>query len=298
MLKDKLTTKGEPPILLYGITPPKKGVTYEKTAEISDRYIERIKSLPIDGFVIYDIQDESARTSEKRVFDYIETIDPAKYHSEFLSDYDAIIYRAVGKSDESRFAKFLVDANPKTPYIFVGSSSSKEQSLLSLNDAYKLKKRLRDELLIGGICIPERHATKGNEELRVARKTTYGCSFFVTQAVYDLKRAMKFLDDYSKLGVEKKRIIFTFTPCGSPKTLKFMKWLGIYISKDIENMLLSSENMLEKSLNLNLEIFKFLHSFAKARDIEIGANIESVSTRKVEIDASAKLLEKIAYILK
>ncbi|NLY04370.1 MAG: 5,10-methylenetetrahydrofolate reductase [Campylobacter sp.] len=296
MLKDKLSST-DGPLLLYGITPPKKGVSYEKALEIANKHKDRISGIKLDGFVIYDLQDEKERTSKKRIFDYFETLNPQEYHAKFLNEYEAVIYKVVGKYSPKEFENFIKNANSQNPYVFVGASSNNEQNSLTLQDSYKITKNLRNDLTIGGICIPERHHIKGNEDLRVARKTTRGCEFFITQAVYDLTRAMSFLDDYSKLGIKKKRIVFTLTPCGSPKTLEFMKWLGIYISKDVEQLLLDSNDMLEKSLILCLEIFKLLNSFAKSRDLSIGVNIESISARKVEIDASARLLKKISQML-
>ncbi|MBT5491339.1 hypothetical protein HOK00_03350 [bacterium] len=55
-------------ILLYGITPPKKSTLDEDIQKISNTHINRISKLPIDGLVLYDIQDESERIQEKRPF--------------------------------------------------------------------------------------------------------------------------------------------------------------------------------------------------------------------------------------
>ncbi len=82
-MKDKISNK-EFGMLTYGITPPKAHHSHEKIQEIAARQIKRIEQLNVDALVIYDIQDESDRTDEKRIFDFIETVDPSIYANEYL----------------------------------------------------------------------------------------------------------------------------------------------------------------------------------------------------------------------
>ena len=84
MLVDKIKNR-ESGIILYGITPPKKGTSVEKIEEISARQIQRLQSLSIDGLILYDIQDEKSRTSEERPFPFMETLDSFSYSQDYLS---------------------------------------------------------------------------------------------------------------------------------------------------------------------------------------------------------------------
>lgn len=59
MLKDRIVNK-ETGFLLYGLTPPKITTEVDKIRIIADRQIERLKSVKIDGLVLYDIQVEVA----------------------------------------------------------------------------------------------------------------------------------------------------------------------------------------------------------------------------------------------
>ncbi len=95
-----------------------------------------------------------------------------------------------------------------------------------------------------------------------------------------------------------KPVIFTITPCGSSKTLDFMKWLGIHIPEHLEQRLKNSEDILDESVKLSLNIFEILYFYAKGKGIPVGCNVESVSIRKVEIDASIKLLNQVKEIMK
>ena len=65
-------------------------------------------------------------------------------------------------------------------------------------------------------------------------------------------------------------IIINLTPCGSIKTLEFMKWLGINIPKWLENDLINSVDILEKSIILSKLLFDELFDFALEKEIPLG----------------------------
>src|SRR5690606_19855459 len=106
-----------------------------------------------------------------------------------------------------------------------------------------------------------------------------------------------FLSDYyylaSSTNLNVKPIIFTLTLCGSPKTLEFLKWLGVSIPRWVENELLNAPDILQKSFDISCQIFQELNDFARSKNIPVGFNIESVAIKKDEIEASVELLEKI-----
>lgn len=299
MLVDKIKNR-ESGIILYGITPPKKGNDADKIAEIAALQIGRIAPLNVDGLVLYDIQDEKSRTNEARPFPFIETLDAFDYSEQYLQQLKIpkIIYRSVGKYSEPELAGFLNSAsNTNNLTVFVGAASKDQQVSLSIDDAYALKVKTNSELLLGGVTIPERHQVKGDEHLRVFDKIDKGCSFFVSQGVYDVNASKNFLSDYYYYAQEHNRpmapIMFTLTPCGSVKTLEFMKWLGISIPKWLENDLVHSEDILEKSVSVSEQSWRELKEFADEKGIPIGCNIESVAIRKVEVEASIELLRRI-----
>lgn len=300
MLVDKIKNR-ESGIVLYGITPPKKGTTAEKIVDISTRQIQRLQNLNVDGLILYDIQDEKSRTSVERPFPYIETLDAYTYSMEHLKalPIPKIVYRSVGKYSKPELGQFLENASPaEILTVFVGSPSKNEDVSLSINDAYELKKEARSNLCLGGVTISERHQSKGDEHRRVFDKISQGCSFFVSQGVYDVNASKNFLSDYYYYGLENNiplvPILFTLTPCGSLKTLQFMKWLGISIPKWLENDLIHSKDILQKSVDFCEQSWLELKHFADEKGIPVGCNIESVAIRKVEVDASIELLKRIS----
>lgn len=292
-------------ILTYGITPPKKNHPEEKIIEITEKHISRIKNLNIDGLVIYDLQDESDRTSSQRPFPFIETIDSYCYAKEYLSELNIskIVYRCVGKYNEIEISNFLENiAIENIATVFVGAASKKQNVTISLKDAYNILQNKLETICLGGVTIPERHSISNDEHLRVIKKINSGCSFFISQAVYNKENAKNFLSDYHyeciKNNSEKVPILITLSPCGSSKTLDFMEWLGIDVPKWIKNELHNTNDILETSVNHCINIAKDLLEFGTQKNIPIGFNIESVSVRKVEIEASIKLTEEIKKLLK
>ncbi|MEE3776128.1 methylenetetrahydrofolate reductase [Campylobacter sp. CX2-4080-23] len=296
MLKDKIK-QGRSGIILYGLTPPKISLSEDKAKEIALKQLQRLEGIKIDGLVIYDLQDESSRNSDNRTFEFVRTINPEIYAKDYLQNrYESVIYKAVGNYDKREFRDFLL-SHSNAISVFVGASSASDTPRLTLNEAYKMKREIANTLTLGGICIPERHMKKNNEDLRVASKRVKGCEFFITQAVYDIETAKKFLDDFAVLGIKNTPIIFTFTPCGNEKTFEFMQWLGISISELSKRRIFDSNDPLENSVKLSLDMFEFLYKYGLTKGVSIGANVESISTRKVEIEASIKLLKGIISII-
>lgn len=299
MLIDKIRNR-ESGIVLYGIVPPKQGTEDEKVHEIAAKQIERLQPQSIDGLVLYDIQDEKSRTDEERPFPFMATLDSFKYSREHLAELKVpkIIYRAVGKYTKDTLTDFLNNmSTTDNATVFVGAASRDQEVTMSMSEAYALKQQVNKDLLIGGVTIPERHQAKGDEHLRVFNKIKQGCSFFVSQGVYDTNASKNFLSDYYYYGQENNiplaPIIFTLTPCGSVKTLQFMKWLGISIPRWLENELIHSEDILQKSVDFSEQSYRELVEFAREKNIPVGCNIESVAVRKVEVEASIELLRRV-----
>jgi len=304
MLKDKIKSC-KSGILFYGITPPKTKNTHEQIQTIAQKHVDRIKDLEIDGLVLYDIQDEVDRTQEKRPFPFLQTLDPTTYSEKYLHELKvpSIIYKAVGKYSEDEMTTWLEESKRSQQYcVFVGAASVSQKLTISLRQAYKLKEEVNKDLMLGAITIPERHTKKHNEHINVFGKMQSGCEFFVSQAVYNLEAAKNFLSDYYQMSIDENKpmvpIIFTITPCGSVKTLEFMKWLGINIPYWLEEDLKHSGDILHESVKLSKEIFEELYRYGKEKGIPIGCNVESVAIRKEEIDASITLLHEIKDIIK
>lgn len=302
-LSEKIKNK-ETGIVLYGMTPPKENTEIERVKEIAGKHLNRIRNLSIDGIVLYDIQDESSRNEQERPFPFLPTFEPQKYSNDFLSELDLpkVLFQCVGKHSESSLSNWMHEnISNEDLAVFVGNSSSEQQVEVTMDKAFQLRKSNAIDMPVGGVAIPERHFMKGDEHERMFNKINNGVSFFTTQAVYDVEASKNMLSDYyyyaKKHNLEMAPVMMTFSPCGSRKTMEFMKWLGIHFPRWLKNDLRNSDDFLGESTETCIRTFKELLNFSLHKGIPIGCNIESVSVRKDEIDASVELLENMKALI-
>lgn len=293
-------------VYLFGTTPPKDGTAEEKTSEIADKLLERLKYVEFDGLIVYDIQDESSRIDKPRPFPFMSTLDPRAY-SKLLREKagkPVITYKSVSQRDEAAFTEWLTEAWHEygvRDTVLVGSPSSEGEIKLSLNDAYKVIGEHADNYQLGGVTIAERHAAKGNEHERLMSKGEQGCEFFVSQAVYNAQATIDMLSSYARRcreeGIQPKRVILTFTPCGSAKTLEFMEWLGISVPDATRFRILDAANPLQESIRVCRNNLEQILEAIQPLGVPLGLNIESLTNRKEEIDASIRLFKLLKSIV-
>lgn len=284
-------------ICLYGFAPPKRATPSDELALLAARQVHRLRTLKVDGVVIYDIQDEVDRTSEPRPFPFLPTVPPDEYARDYLGalELPKVVYRCVANDTRESFLSWLARANASASiYVLVGAPSRNATEGLGLKEAYALARAHAPTVMLGAIAIAERHERGLDEHERMLAKAEAGCHFFVTQAVYDVTSTLSLLSDYSLAlrasGAAPKPIVLTFAPCGSLKTLAFMKWLGICFPRWLENELRYAKDPLETSLDLCERIFLEVWGFARDKGIPVGVNVESVSIRSSEIEASMQLI--------
>lgn len=147
---------------------------------------------------------------------------------------------------------------------------------------------VRPDLLLGGVAIPERHAAGTEEHHRLIAKQAGGCSFFVTQVVYDVNATKNLVSDYHyacrQQGLAPVTIVFTLSVCGSVKTLKFLQWLGVSVPRWMQNEFRHTDDTLPESDEQCRATADDLMAFCRRLDAPFGFNVESVSIRRAEID--------------
>ncbi len=233
-------------IRLYGIAPPKLASTPERLREIAAEQIDRLRLLAPDGLVVYDIQDEPGRDGQERPFPFLPTVDAEVYARDALAELaiSKIVYRCVGSHPREAFSSWVEDVRSRAGRhisVFVGAPRGQSHHTgLPLAEAYALA-RAAPNLVLGGIAIAERHVSKEDEHHRMLAKQDHGCGFFITQSVYDAGSTKSLLSDYAlslrTSGRSPVPVVLTFSPCGSVRTLEFMKWLGISFPRWLENEL-------------------------------------------------------------
>ncbi|MFC3031943.1 methylenetetrahydrofolate reductase [Pseudoalteromonas fenneropenaei] len=285
-------------VYLIGTTPPKLGTDEAQLKVIAEKLLGRLHEIEYDGVVIYDIQDESSRTELPRPFPFKQTVDPREYSRllKDLSHLDVITYKSVAQRSKAEFSQWLDET--KRDYklknlVLVGSPSSQGEIKLPLSDAYQTLQTHNESFFLGGVTIAERHANKRNEHERLIEKTKQGCEFFISQAVYNAQATIDLITSYARTcrqqGLTPKRIILTFTPCGGEKTLTFMEWLGISVPEATKWRILDAKEPLNESIRICREALDLILKSCAHLDVPLGLNIESLTNRKEEIDASMNL---------
>ena len=298
---DRMLVAGaEGGVLLFGITPPRLSTTPERIREITAATLARLDFLDVDGLALYDITDESDRNPSERPFPYLPTIDPAVYHAEYLGGWNrpAVIYRCVGKYTEAELRTWLQMADTdRVLSVFVGASSKGKAVRTGLSEAQALRLDARPDLLLGGVAITERP----EEHQRLLAKQQAGCAYFISQVTYNADAAKSMVSDYHyaclDLGQEPAPVIFTLSVCGSLKTLAFLKWLGVDVPRWLENSLRHADDTLAESYQHCLANARDLIAFCRKLGMPFGFLVESVSIRRVEIEASVALAAELGRLL-
>ena len=297
-LKAKLPDARET-VLLYGTTPPRSGTSHENVALAADKLATRLANLPLDGVVLYDIQDETGRTALPRPFPFVGTIDPREYAKRFR--LPAIVYKALGMMEERDWRAWLQDSKNNVRFLsVVGRPASGKRYPLPLSRAIRIAANTED-FVVGGVVIAERHDAERSEAARLLAKGIEGCGYFISQTVYQAAPTQRLLADYLRdcrgAGLAPKRIILTFAPCGREKTLAFLRWLGVNVPADTERAIFGAADPLARSIQVCRDNLRRILDGAYANHIPLGVNVESVSINRDEIDASVDLFHALQEVL-
>jgi hypothetical protein len=293
-------------VLLYGTTPPRLGTPPESVAAAADKLAARLAPLPLDGVVVYDIQDETGRTQHPRPFPFVGTVDPRSYSTSLQerSGRPTIVYKALGELDESGWQAWLFESAHAYRLRFVsvvGRPTSGVRYALPLSRAIRLAAGHVAGFIVGGVVIAERHNAQRSEAARLLAKGIEGCGYFISQTVYHAPPTQQLLADYLRdcrgAGTPPKRVILTFAPCGREKTLAFIRWLGVNVSPRTERAILGAASPLAKSIEICRDNLRRILDEPYADQIPLGINVESVSISRDEIDASIDLFHALREVM-
>ena len=99
-----------------------------------------------------------------------------------------------------------------------------------------------------------------------------------------------------------RKIILTFAPCSRPKTMQFIRWLGINVPEDVESRVLlaadtSKNAAVDESIKICCEALSKILDAASGCGVPLGVSVESVSGFKEEIDGCFELFRRLQQIL-
>jgi hypothetical protein len=304
-LKSKLLDPKET-VLLYGTTPPRHGTPEDQVSAAAEKLAARTAPLPLDGIVVYDIQDEAGRTHEPRPFPFVKTVDPRSYSRQLAErcGRSVIAYKALGVLSESEWRPWLAETREAFGIEFlsiVGRPTSGAKYPMPLSRAIRIASGPATGLTIGGVVIAERHTPRRSESARLLAKTLEGCGYFISQTVYSARPTQLLLRDYLRdcrgAGIQPRRVVLTFSPCGRERTLGFMRWLGVNVSPETERTIFGAANPLAKSIEICRDNLRRILDHPYAAELPLGVNVESVSINRDEIDASIELFHVLREVL-
>ena len=212
-------------VAFYGTTAPRADLPPQRVIKAADKLSERIRNLPLDGLVVYDVQDEPGRSAEPRPFPFLPTLD-SRVYAKLLHERTAqpvITYKSISGMATVAWEPWLAETYRDYGINFlslVGMSSSKlAHNGISLSQATQVAATHPAGFTLGGVVIAERHSADRPESARILHKTRNGCRFFISQAIYDATTTIQLLNDYHQLcqrqGIAPTRIILTFIPLWS-----------------------------------------------------------------------------------
>lgn len=305
-LREKLLTPGGF-VSLYGTTPPRADASPARIESAAEKLTGRIAQLPLDGVVVYDVQEEATRTDDPRPFPFLPTLDSRLYAKRLQerAGHETIVYKCVAVEPQTRWAHWLDESQNEynlQNLSLVGKASGEAQDQgLSLSMATRMAAAHPANFALGGVVIAERHMNGVSEAERIRRKSRNGCNYFISQAVYHAETTIGLLRDYARLCAEEgqtpARIMLTFVPCGREKTMAFMRWLGIKITPETAQSILSSSTPLSRSIEICCNNLRAVLEQPYVDTLSLGLNVESVSIHKDEIDASIDLFHALQEVV-
>lgn len=306
MLKGKLLDPSRV-VFLYGTTPPRSATSDDAVQAVAEKLAARLRDLPADGVVVYDIQDESGRTQIARPFAFAGTIDPRRYSRLLVTGTGTptITYKCVGDLDETGWLAWL----DETANVYgagclsiVGRPTSGVRYPLALSSAIRLAAAHPAGFTVGGVAIAERHTELRSESARMLAKGVEGCSYFISQTVYQADATERLLSDYARdcrdAGVPPRRVVLTFAPAGRERTIAFLEWLGVRIPFETKTAILGAANPIARSIEICRDNLRRILDHEYARQIPLGINVESVSINRDEIDASVELFRVLDGVVR
>ena len=117
--------KREPGLLLYGFTPPRLETEADKLAELTRKRVDRLARLPLDGCVVYDVQDESSRNANARPFPFSPTFSSVDYARGWLTGLglEKVLYVPAASHDRRSLEALVRGLPAGQALVLVGSPS-------------------------------------------------------------------------------------------------------------------------------------------------------------------------------
>ncbi|MCX7946970.1 MAG: methylenetetrahydrofolate reductase [candidate division WOR-3 bacterium] len=270
--------------IIFTVIPPPLEWDISKVERKAFEVANITKVLDINFISLPEVVEERSRGH--RIIPFKMKIDNVVF-GEMIKSFDRDLEIIVNKisviMDKQEFESWIEQNSKKFNYLLiVGGESSKirYEGYYPIPATIIARNHFKN---IYGITIFHRR----DEAKRLLEKTKAGMKAFVSQIVFELESAKFVINEYIKLcreeNIEPSKIFISFAPVSQLKDVEFLKWLGVYIPKDIESFILEDEKKLEKR---SIEIIESLfHELCFLNINNLGVNIEHVMYNNLQVAA-------------
>ncbi|HET8701245.1 MAG TPA: hypothetical protein VFL97_06220 [Nitrococcus sp.] len=219
------------------------------------------------GVNIPEIREESSKSQTgERLKPFEPRVEPRELARRIQADFglDCIINRVVVHLAWERQADWFRQTWEEygiRQFVLVGGEKAGVRYPgPSVPETNELVHRVIDDcgLRVGNICIP----TRVQEARRMARKLATGADFFTTQILYHAPELTRLLDELQELElpVSPPALLLTLCPVRSPRNIRFLHWLGVSLSPELEAWLTHDpEQVTERSLEHLERVWTEIH---------------------------------------
>lgn len=271
--------------MIFTVIPPPAEWDSTKVERKAFEVVSITRLLGIRYLNIPEVVEEKSRG--KRIVPYRLKIDNVKFGKivkRFNPDLQVILDKITVLMPIEELSQWLIKNSKDFHHIVLvgGESSTIKYPGPDPINAAKIAKKYFNTLY--GITI----FTRKNEPHRLLAKTKAGMNGFISQIVLEHESAIKVINDYHNLckeyNINPAKIFISLAPVSRKKDLEFMKWLGVYVPNNTENLLLKDPKKIERrSLDL---IEKLTKKFLKLGS-KIGINVEHVMYNNLQVAAYA-----------
>ncbi len=295
-----------PDVCLYGLAPPKKNIDPAKLTALTEAQTGRIQALAPDALIVYDLQDESKRQPEfgssvSLLADLAARDVRVREPRNPAAAEDCLPLRRTGHERELLELCHAACDERSAVAALVGIGRRTHEDLVPFRAVFdggvRPGPRPGQRLLVRrcrhrGTSRPARRRApaplaEGRGGLPLLRDPSglrrwcHEIALVGLCARSPAKRAETRSDHFHVLALR----LAEDAGAREVARIAFPRWL--------ENELYDARDILETSARLCLDTWKEVLAFAREKALPVGLNVESISVRKEEVEASAALFSAL-----
>lgn len=274
-----------------------------------DMILEKIDAIHaavgLDGVNIPEIRQESSKSKKgERLKPFEPRLEPRELARRIQTDFDldCIINRVVVHLAWERQAEWFRQTWEEygiRQFVLVGGEKAGVRYPgPSVPETNELVHRVIDDcgLRVGNICIP----TRTQEAQRMARKLATGADFFTTQILYHAREFTHLLDELQALELlgPPPRLLLTLCPVQSQRNIRFLHWLGVSLSPELETWLTCDpEQVTERSLEHLERMWAEIHQHWLTHHSRVAMGISLAPIGQISPMTTVRLARNLAAVV-